>query len=241
MIRNSLIFLLIFTIITCAQVVGPKASSQQKEFDFGTIEQGQIAKHNFMLVNNGDDILKINDVHASCGCTAAKPDKNELAPGESTNIQVEFNSAGRMGKQEKMIYVKTNDPNNKEIVFKLIGNVLESSALKDSLPAPQLYFLETQHDFGKVREGQVVDFTFKFKNTGKGILEVNNISTSCGCTVALISSKKVEPGKEGTLRVELDTKNREGKMNRNITIQSNDPKEPNKVLLIFADIFREKE
>jgi hypothetical protein len=91
-----------------------------------------------------------------------------------------------------------------------------------------------------VKEGHVVDYTFKFKNTGKGILEVKDVSTSCGCTVAMISSKKLEPGKEGTLRVELDTKDREGKMNRNITIQSNDPKEPNKTLLILADIIREK-
>jgi uncharacterized cupredoxin-like copper-binding protein len=241
MIRYSLILVLCFTFIACAQVVSPKASSQQMEFDFGTVEQGQIATHNFTLVNNGGDILKITDVHASCGCTAVKPDKNELAPGESINIKVEFNSTGKMGKQEKWIYVKTNDPDNKELKFKYTGNVIEVTGVKDSLLAPQLYFSETQHDFGIVKEGQVVDYTFKFKNTGKGMLEVKNVSTSCGCTVALISSKKLEPGKNGTLRVELDTKNREGKLNRNITIQSNDPKEPNKLLLIFADIIREKE
>jgi len=227
-------------LITCAQVIGPKASSQQMEFDFGTVEQGQIATHNFTLVNNGDDLLKITDVHASCGCTAAKPDKNELAPGESINIKVEFNSAGKMGKQEKWIYVKTNDPNNKELKFKFTGNVLEVSEVKDSSIASKLYFYETQHDFGTIKEGQVVVYTFKFKNTGKGVLEIKNVSTSCSCIAALISSKKLEQGKEGTIRVELDTKDREGKMNRNITIQSNDPKEPNKVLLIFAEIIREK-
>ena len=241
MIKYCLIIITCFSLIACAQVVGPKASSQQVEFDFGTVEQGKIVTHNFTLMNNGGDILKISDVHASCGCTAAKPDKNELAPGESINIKVEFNSTGKMGKQEKWIYVKTNDPNNKELKFKLTGNVLEVSEVKDSSIASQLYFSETQHDFGTVKEGRVVDYTFKFKNTGKGVLEVKDVSTSCGCTVALISSKKLEPGKEGTLRVELDTKNREGKINRNITIQSNDPKEPNKALIIFADIIKEKE
>jgi len=230
-----------FTLVACAQVIGPKASSQQMEFDFGTIEQGKIVTHNFILVNNGGDLLKIIDVHASCGCTAAKPDKNELAPGESTNIKVDFNSAGKMGKQEKYVLVKTNDPNNQELKFKFTGDVLEVSNEKDTSTLAQLYFYETQHDFGTVKEGQIVDYTFKFKNTGKGVLNVNNVSTSCGCTVAMISSKKLEPGKEGTLRVELDTKNREGKMSRNITIQSNDLKEPNKALLIFADIIREKQ
>jgi hypothetical protein len=240
MIRYSLILMLCITFIACAQVVGPKASSQQMEYDFGTIEQGKIATHNFTLVNNGGDILKITDIHASCGCTAAKPDKNELVPGESINIKVDFNSAGKMGKQEKYVYVKTNDPNNKELKFKFTGNVIDITVEKDNLTAPLLSFSESQHDFGVVKEGQVVDYTFKFKNSGKGILEVKNVSTSCGCTVAMISSKILKPGEEGTLRVELDTKDREGKMNRNITIQSNDPKEPNKALIIFADVIREK-
>jgi hypothetical protein len=238
MIRYYLIFMTCFSFIACAQVVGPKASSQQMEFDFGTIEQGKVATHNFILVNNGGDLLKITEVHASCGCTAAKPDKNELAPGESTNIKVEFNSAGREGKQEKWIYVKTNDTSNPELKFKFTGNVSVAAEVITNSLTPQLVFTETQHDFGKVKEGQTVDYTFKFKNSGKGILDVTNISTSCGCTVALISSKKLEPGQEGTLRVELDTKNREGKLNRNITIQSNDPTEPNKALLIFAEIIR---
>lgn len=239
MIRYSLILLLCFTFITCAQVVGPKASTQQMEYDFGTIEQGKIATHNFTLINTGGDSLRITDVHASCGCTAAKPDKNELAPGESINIKVDFNSAGKMGKQEKWVYVKTNDPDNQELKFKFTGNVIAAVDVKEDLSAPHLSFTESQHDFGTVNEGKVVDYTFKFKNSGKGVLEVKNVSTSCGCTVALISSKTLKPGEEGTLRVELDTKDREGKMNRNVTIQSNDPKEPTQALLLFADIIRE--
>jgi hypothetical protein len=239
MIRYLFILMICFTFMACAQVIGPKASAQQMEYDFGTIEQGKIVTHNFALINTGGDTLKITDVHASCGCTAAKPDKNELMPGESINIKVDFNSVGKMGKQEKYVYVKTNDPNNHELKFKFTGNVIDSNDVKEKLSAPMLSFTETQHDFGKVKEGQVVDYTFKFKNTGKRVLEVKNVSTSCGCTVALISSKILKPGEEGTLRVELDTKDREGKMNRNVTIQSNDPKEPTKALLIFADVIRE--
>jgi uncharacterized cupredoxin-like copper-binding protein len=240
MIRYSLILILCFTFVACAQIVGPKASSQQMEYDFGSVMVGQIATHNFTLVNNGGDILKITDVHASCGCTAAKPDKKELAPGESINIKVDFNSAGKMGKQEKWVYVKTNDPGNPELKFKFTGTVLDTNGVKENVFLPLLSFSESQHDFGKVKEGKVVDYTFKFKNSGKGVLEVNNVSTSCGCTVASISSKILKPGEEGTLLVELDTKGREGRMNRNITIQSNDPKEPNKTLLIFADVTIEK-
>ncbi|MDR3668047.1 MAG: DUF1573 domain-containing protein [Ignavibacteriaceae bacterium] len=239
MIRFSLLLMLCFTFIACAQVVGPKASSQQMEFDFGTISEGKVATHNYILLNTGGDSLRITDIHASCGCTAAKPDKNELAPGESINIKVDFNSTGKMGKQEKYVYVKTNDPNNPELKFKLTGNVVNAVDMKESLSSPQLSFAEAQHDFGKVNEGKVVNYTFKFRNSGKGVLEINNVSTSCSCTNAQISSKVIKPGEEGTLRVDLDTKGHEGEMNRNITIKSNDPKEPNKTLIIFADVIRE--
>ena len=236
MIRNLFILLASFTYLTCAQVIGPKASSQQMEYDFGNIEQGKIATHNFVLVNNGGDSLKIYDVHASCGCTAANPDKTFLAPGESTNIKVEFNSAGKVGKQEKYVYVKTNDASNPELKFKFIGVVKDMSKVSDLAKAPKLYFAETEHDFGVLNAGQVVNYTFTFKNTGKSTLEIKDIKTSCGCTAAVPSTKKLESGEEGTLRVELDTKNREGKMNRNVTIQSNDPDEPNKVIIIFANV-----
>ncbi|MGE5806325.1 MAG: DUF1573 domain-containing protein, partial [Ignavibacteria bacterium] len=70
-------------------------------------------------------------------------------------------------------------------------------------------------------------------------LKIKNVETSCGCTAALVSSKTIEPGNEGTLKVELNTKDRSGKMSRSITISSNDPAEPNKVLLISAEIKKE--
>ena len=67
-------------------------------------------------------------------------------------------------------------------------------------------------------------------------MKISDIKTSCGCTAALVSSEKLSPGEEGTLRVELDSKNRKGKMSRTITVKSNDPKEPTKVLTVYADI-----
>jgi len=47
------------------------------------------------------------------------------------------------------------------------------------------------------------------------------------------------PGQEGTIQVELDTKNRSGKMSRTITVRSNDPKDPAKILTIYADILKQ--
>jgi hypothetical protein len=101
-----------------------------------------------------------------------------------------------------------------------------------------IYVSETQHDFGKVNEGDKVDYTFTFVNKGSSNLIIKDIKTSCGCTAALLSVDNLAPGQEGTLKVELDTKNRSGKMSRTVTINSNDPKEPSKILTIYADIIK---
>ena len=237
MFKQVFTFVILVSVVGFAQVVPPKASSQQMEYDFGEVPRGDHVKYDFIVSNVGGDLLKINDVRASCGCTAAKPEKDELAPGESTKINVDFNSTGRSGRQTKIITVKTNDPENPQIQFKLTGVVVDPGSQKGNLAkGPIMYFNDTQHDFGKLHEGDVVDYTFSFQNKGNENLDIRNVKTSCGCTAALVSSKTIEPGKEGTLKVELDTKNHVGKMSRRITIYSNDPTNPDMVLTIFADV-----
>ena len=87
-----------------------------------------------------------------------------------------------------------------------------------------------------VKAGKIVDYTFNFGNNGNSPLKIKDIKTSCGCTAALVSSEVLEPGEEGTLKVELDNSNRSGKMSRTITISTNDPKDPTQILTVYADI-----
>ncbi len=236
MIKNFLIAFFLFSSILFAQLFQPTLILQQNSYDFGDIKQGEKVSHTFVLSNGGGDLLKISDVKASCGCTAAAPEKKELAPGESTNLVVTFNSAGRMGKQSKTIRIYSNDPENPELVLSFTGNVVSASQVSDG--APTIYFSETEHDFGKVNEGDKVNYTFNFANKGTSELTIKDIKTSCGCTAALLSQDNLAPGQEGTLKVELNTQNRSGKMSRTVTISSNDPKDPAKILTIYADVVK---
>jgi hypothetical protein len=236
MIKKISILSILGIMFSFAQLIGPKATIQVTDYDFGNVEQGKMVDHKFVITNTGGDILKITDVRASCGCTAAKPEKSELKPDESSSIMVSFNSTGRLGSQQKYVYVVTNDPSNQEIKLKISGNVLAPGSSLSSEKFPKIYFPETQFDFGIVKEGVVVSHTFKFTNKGKDTLDIKDIKTSCGCTAALVSNKKINPGKEGTIKIDLDTKNREGRMSRTVTVTSNDPEEPNKVITIYAEV-----
>ncbi len=235
MIKKLFSILLLSTSFCAAQIIGPKVAVQQVEHDFGEITQGQKVTYNFIISNSGGDALKIEDVRASCGCTAAKPEKTVLGPGEGTNIKVTFDSFGKLGNQVKHIYVETNDPDQKLLKLKIKAVVLPKD-YSDSVKTSKIIFPESLHNFGTVPEGKVVDYTFNFHNGGNAELIIKDIKTSCGCTAALASSKKLEPNEEGTLKVEMDTKNRSGKMVRTVSIYSNDPKTPVKVLTLSADV-----
>ena len=92
-------------------------------YDYGTIKQGEIVEHLFEFTNTGKTDLIIRNVKASCGCTAVKPEKSVLKPGETSSIKAVFNSRGRKGSQNKSISVITNDPDKPLHVLSLKGNI----------------------------------------------------------------------------------------------------------------------
>ncbi|HNW51851.1 MAG TPA: DUF1573 domain-containing protein [Prolixibacteraceae bacterium] len=100
----------------------PVASFDNNVYDFGSIKEGEIAKHDFKLTNNGKSDLLIRNVKASCGCTAVK-NENVVKPGQTTDLKVEFNSRGKKGRQNKSVTVITNDPSNSTMVLRIMGDV----------------------------------------------------------------------------------------------------------------------
>ncbi len=93
------------------------------EFNFETLKQGEKVEHEFVIKNDGKSDLYIRSLKASCGCTAVQPEKKVIAPGESIKIKVIFNSAGRVGTQNKNVTIITNDPKNSKAIFWIKGNV----------------------------------------------------------------------------------------------------------------------
>ena len=101
---------------------------------------------------------------------------------------------------------------------------------------PQVKFKEEKWDFGKLKEGQVKSHVFVFDNTGDAPLHIKRVRTSCGCAAALISNKNVEPGKNGELKVTLNSRGYEGNIVKYVYVESNDRSQPVKQLQISANI-----
>jgi hypothetical protein len=106
------------------RAIAPVISFGQTEYDFGTQTSGQQVRHSFTFTNNGKSELIIRRVNAGCGCTATAPAKTNLQPGETSQIDVTFNTTGRRGNQNMRVTVVSNDPNIPEVYLTLKG-VLE--------------------------------------------------------------------------------------------------------------------
>ncbi len=120
------IFVLMFSNYSFSQsALKPKIVVKPATYDFGTIQQDSVITTYFVVSNDGNAVLKINKVGASCGCTAVIAKKDELKPGESTELKVTFDSKDKIGKQSKTIYLETNDPKNPTFNILLTGIIVE--------------------------------------------------------------------------------------------------------------------
>ena len=99
-----------------------------KSFDFGEIEYGKKLEHVFKIKNLGDETLEIKRLSTSCGCTTAETSKERISAGEEVELKVVYDTGAMSGshakgKQERIIYVKTNDPVNPQMEVEIYADV----------------------------------------------------------------------------------------------------------------------
>lgn len=86
-------------------------SFDKLEFDYGIVDQGEKVRHTYKFTNTGSEPLIISNAKGSCGCTVPSWPKEPIPPGATGNIDVEFDSKGKKGKQSKRVTITANtDP-----------------------------------------------------------------------------------------------------------------------------------
>jgi len=96
----------------------PEMTFESKDFEFGTIKQGEKVTAIFEFTNTGGSDLIITRAKASCGCTVPKwPQNKKIKPGEKSQITAVFDSKSKTNKQNKSITLTTNTLSGKDVVF----------------------------------------------------------------------------------------------------------------------------
>ncbi|MFT5958903.1 MAG: hypothetical protein ACI8VJ_000653 [Polaribacter sp.] len=91
-------------------------SLDKREYDFGTVNEGDIVETVFKVTNSGDTDLVITDAKVTCGCTVPVWPKEAIKPGETKDVKVRFNTSGKSNRQQKNITLITNTLSGREIL-----------------------------------------------------------------------------------------------------------------------------
>jgi hypothetical protein len=88
-------------------------------------------------------------------------------------------------------------------------------------PLPTMEFQVTDHDFGTISEGDVVEYTYAFKNSGEAPLIIQGAQGSCGCTVPDWTKEPIPAGGTGYVKAKFDSNGKTNIQNKTVTVTAN--------------------
>ncbi len=141
-------------------------------FDFGDVSNIKTVSREIEIMNTGDDILKISQINASCGCTASILEKSELAPNEVSKVTISFDANGRRpGEKEKSITFFSNDRKDPLKEFWFTANV---TPIWDVQPRKLIFNAKADQMGLKVQEQTLYIHNMGEKKLEVGKVECNN-------------------------------------------------------------------
>jgi hypothetical protein len=119
------------------------------------------------------------------------------------------------------ILASCNNKNSSKLPTDLvnISATADGETATDNKNKPVITFEKNKHDFGTLVEGEVVEYNFKFTNTGDADLLIVKAAASCGCTVPDYPRELIKPGGTGSLKVKFDSGGKSG------TFSNTEPRE----------------
>jgi hypothetical protein len=207
---------------------GAGLAVQGPVYDFGFAEQGTTVVHQFPLKNTGRTTIRIEDVHSSCGCTAAAAEGKTLAPGQIAWLAVRLDTTDLVGKTTKRVTVHTSDSRTPEVLLAMTGTVLT-----DLVVTPTPLYLGHVWRGSQVRQELRVS-TGRPMAPGSTAYTVSSVETDSWALRAYVQAGD-KPG-EMKLVVELDPEVPAGRFNDRVIIHTTSPRQPVITVPVFGDI-----
>jgi hypothetical protein len=85
----------------------------------------------------------------------------------------------------------------------------------------KLVFTDTVHDFGNLKEGDVVEYDFEYINAGKSDLLINEAKSTCGCTVPDFKREPIPSGEKGIMKVKFNSTGKHDAVDKAVNIITN--------------------
>ncbi len=116
----------------------------------------------------------------------------------------------------------------------------KDKAARDSANFTTIEWLDsTVKDLGNIKEGQVVEVSYRFKNSGDKPLIIAGVTASCGCTVPEKPEKPIAPGQVDVIKAKFDSKGRPKGENRKDVFVTANTKPESSIQLSFKVVVTE--
>ncbi len=101
----------------------PQLVVEEQEYDFGTLNIGAEASHDFVFSNRGKGTLRLAAGNTSCKCTVGEIGHESVPAGESTNVTLTWTAKGELGPYRHTATIFTNDPNRRRMALAVSGRL----------------------------------------------------------------------------------------------------------------------
>jgi len=182
-------------------------------WDWGYMPKGIKVSHIYKIQNVGEDTLRIASVKPSCGCTSAPLKKNNLAPGEATDLEVSFDAKNMMGKVSKSVTVSSNDPTSPSLVLNFTANV--------GIESPTVRFTPIEVLYDSVQVGKNDTRKILLFNTDITKVDVSLIDKPREMVEIDLKKTNLEPGKSTEMIFRVDKNATPGYFNLCSTLEIN--------------------
>jgi hypothetical protein len=198
----------IFVLIALAEGARAELKWEQTSVELHPTFSDKQAVAHFKYENVGKTPIHFESVHASCGCTTAQTQKDEVPPGEKGEITATFNIGGRTGTQVKTVTVQTDDPDPAHATTQL--------TLKAVIP--QLLELQPMFVIWRTGEEAKAKFITAKANKEAKITKLDVVSSVPDFTT------KVDPGSApNEFRISVQPKDTSKPTYTTLTIKPNSP------------------
>ena len=200
----------------------------------------------FKYRNTSAKVINIIDKTEADAEFTLKPDHKTLQPGQESLVTVLVD--GKKMKEldrkdgyfsKRIAFFTDEEGANAKKQVTINGNYKRVFSEAEKSSSPRIEFMETSIDGGKVIEGEKFVYDFKFTNTGKSPLKINQAKASCGCTATKPPQESIAPGETGVITATFNSKGRPGRQSKTITVRSNDIENSTVVLRFTVEVVKD--
>lgn len=196
------------------------------------------------IINVGKTKMEFKYDKLPAYVTILNPNFTKLDTGKAGNIIVKYDAAKRneIGFAYDKFTIITNDTAQLEKLIYLSANITEDFSKltpEQMANAPVMVVEKESYDFGKVKEGDLVEYNYVIKNEGKSTLIFRKVKASCGCTATQPEKMEVEAGQSTRIKASFNSTGRVGQQNKTITVITNDPKKSNVTLTLHGEVYKD--